>query len=114
MVPEITLISGPLEGRGIKMNKEEIISYLGSHKKEFRDKYGVTRIGLFGSSVRGKQTENSDIDIAVELESKNKFRSFFNLKRELEKKLGKKVDLGIESTLKPVAKEHISKEIIYA
>jgi len=32
----------------------------------------------------------------------------------LEENLGKKVDLGIESTLKPVAKEYILKEIIYA
>ena len=96
------------------MNKEEIIAYLTSNKKKFREKYGVIKIGLFGSYVRGKQTENSDIDIAVELESKNKFRSFFSLKRELEENLGKKVDLGIESTLKPVAKEYILKEIIYA
>ena len=96
------------------MNKEEIIAYLTSNKKEFREKYGVIKIGLFGSYVRGKQTENSDIDIAVELESTNKFRSFFSLKRELEENLGRKVDLGIESTLKPIAKEYILKEIIYA
>jgi uncharacterized protein len=96
------------------MNKEDIIEYLALHKKEFQEKYGVTRIGLFGSYIRGNENEDSDIDIAVEMESENKFRSFFNLKRDLEKNLGEKVDLGILSTLKPIAKEYILKEIVYA
>jgi len=48
------------------------------------------------------------------MESENKFRSFFYLKRDLEKNLGKKVDLGILSTLKPIAKKYILKEIVYA
>jgi len=31
----------------------------------------------------------------------------------MEKVFNKKVDLGIESTLKPIAKKYIQKEIIY-
>jgi len=95
------------------MNKQEIINYLMSHKKELYEKYGVTRIGLFGSYARDEVKEDSDIDLAVEIESKNKFRSFFGLKRHLEESFKKKVDLGIESTLKPIAKTYILKEIIY-
>ena len=95
------------------MNKQQIIEFLVSHKKELYEKYGVTRIGLFGSYARDQAKEGSDIDIAVEIESKNKYRSFFGLKRHLEENLKNKVDLGIESTLKPVAKEYILKEIIY-
>lgn len=95
------------------MNKQEIIKFLSSHKQELYEKYGVTRIGLFGSYARGEAKEGSDIDIAVEIESENKFRSFFGLKRHLEAQLKNRVDLGIESTLKPIAKEYILKEIIY-
>lgn len=95
------------------MNKKDILSFLTSHKDEFRIRYGVIRIGLFGSYARGNESDDSDIDIAVEIESLNKFRSFFNLKRDLEKGLGKKVDLGIESALKPIAKKYILKEILY-
>lgn len=95
------------------MNKQEIIEFLISHKRELYEKYGVTRIGLFGSYARDEAKEGSDIDIAVEIESKNKYRSFFGLKRHLEESLNNKVDLGIESTLKPVAREYILKEIIY-
>ncbi|MFA5905530.1 MAG: nucleotidyltransferase domain-containing protein [Desulfobacula sp.] len=58
------------------MNKQEIIEFLISHKRELYEKYGVTRIGLFGSYARDEAKEGSDIDIAVEIESKNKYRSF--------------------------------------
>ncbi|MBU0994490.1 MAG: nucleotidyltransferase family protein [Proteobacteria bacterium] len=95
------------------MNKQEIIDFLALHKQELSEKYGVIRIGLFGSYARGDIREDSDIDIAVEIESKNKFRSFFGLKKYLEDNLKNKVDLGIESTLKPIAKKQILKEMIY-
>jgi len=95
------------------MNKQEIIEFLVSHKQELYERYGVTRIGLFGSYARDEAEEDSDIDIAVEIESNNKYRSFFGLKRHLEENLKNKVDLGIESTLKPIAREYILKEIIY-
>lgn len=95
------------------MTKQETIKYLTSHKQELAEKFGVTKIGLFGSYAREEESQASDIDIAVEIESNNKFRSFFGLKRHLEKHLNSKVDLGIESTLKPIAREHILKEIIY-
>ncbi|WP_320040555.1 nucleotidyltransferase family protein [uncultured Desulfobacter sp.] len=95
------------------MNKKDILAFLSSYKDEFKIQYGVTRIGLFGSYARGNESNDSDIDIAVEIESFNKFRSFFGLKRELEKGLGRKVDLGIESSLKPITKKYILKEILY-
>ncbi len=95
------------------MKKDEILNFLKNHKQEMLKNYGVTKIGLFGSYIRGEERNNSDIDIAVEIESKNKFRSFFSLKYYLEKNLKKSVDLGIESTLKPIAKTYIKKEIIY-
>ena len=95
------------------ITRQEIIHFLESHKQQLRDRYGVTRIGLFGSYSRNEAKESSDIDLAVEIQSSNKYRSFFGLKRHLEKSFNHKVDLGIESTLKPIAKQHVLKEIIY-
>lgn len=96
------------------MDKQIIIDFLTTHKAEMQALFGVVKIGLFGSYARGQQTAASDIDIAVELESDNTFRSFFNLKEYLESQLHTPVDLGIESAIKPIAKQHIQKEIIYA
>ena len=95
------------------MTRSIILNFLSEHKEEFYAKYGVTKMGLFGSYARDEQNDNSDIDIAVEIESKNKFRSFFGLKHYIEDNLYHKIDLGIESSLKPVSRKYIEKEIIY-
>jgi len=102
-----------MEKPGKMITRQEIIQFIRSHKQQLRDTYGVTRIGLFGSYARNEAKEGSDIDLTVEIQSSNKYRSFLGLKRHLEKNFNQKVDLGIESTLKPIAKLHILKEIIY-
>ncbi|MBE0495708.1 MAG: nucleotidyltransferase family protein [Campylobacterales bacterium] len=97
------------------MTKEDILSYLRAHKKELNERFGVLKIGLFGSFARDEQTDESDIDLAIEIEkNKKSLGNFFAIKRELEGQFGKKVDLGIEATLKPIVREYVKKEIIYA
>lgn len=97
------------------MTKIEILDYLISHKTELREKFGVIKIGLFGSFARDEQREDSDIDLAIEIEKdKKSLRNFFGLKRELETQFGKRIDLGIETALKPIVKAQVEKEIIYA
>jgi len=95
------------------MTKAFILEFLSKHKEELFEKYGVTKIGLFGSYAREEAKVDSDIDIAVEIESSNKFRSFFGLLHYLEDQLDAKIDLGIESTLKPAVKKYVLKDIIY-
>lgn len=95
------------------MTQADVLDFLKEHKQELRRRFGLTKIGLFGSYVRDEQTEESDIDLAVEIESDNKFRSFFGLKAYLEENLHRKVDLGIESSIKPIVKKYIEKEIVY-
>jgi predicted nucleotidyltransferase len=99
--------------KGKKLRKEEIIDFLKEHRGELQKRFGVTKIGLFGSFSRNSDNKTSDIDIAVELDSENKFRAFFELKYYLEENFARQVDLGIESTLKREIKESISKDIIY-
>jgi len=73
-------------------------------------KYGVTRAGIFGSVVRGEAREDSDIDILVEIESRMSSLDFVGLKLELEEALGKPVDLGEYSVIKPIIKKQILEE----
>lgn len=73
-------------------------------------KYGVKRAGLFGSVVRGEAREDSDIDILVEIEGRMSLLDFAGLKLELEESLGKKVDLGEYSAIKPIIREQILSE----
>lgn len=95
------------------MTQKFILNFLREHQRALKEDFGVVKIGLFGSYARDEATSNSDIDIAVEIKSKNSFRSFFSLLYFLENGLKNRVDLGIEHSLKPTVKETILKEIIY-
>jgi len=95
-------------------NKNDIIMFLQTHKDEMAQRFGVVSVGLFGSYARDEAREDSDIDIAIELRPENKsLRNFFGVRRYLEQQFGKTVDLGIESTLKPLAREMVAREIIH-
>jgi len=91
------------------MNKEKI-EELKSKILPVLKKYEVKRAGIFGSVVRDEETEESDVDILVEIEKKISLLDFVGLKLELEEVLGKKVDLGEYDTIKPVIKERILKD----
>lgn len=72
-------------------------------------RYGVRRAGVFGSAARGDLSDESDIDILVEIESDISLLDFVKLRLELEEALGRKVDLVEYDTLKPLIKERILK-----
>jgi len=95
------------------LNREMICTLLRTKKDEMNKQYGVTSIGLCGSYSRDEQQEDSDIDIVVELESSNTFRSFFGLKFYLEEMFDKQVDLGIEHAIKPAVRENMLKTVRY-
>lgn len=44
----------------------EILELLRIYKAHSAAKYGVRRLGIFGSVARGEQTEHSDVDICYE------------------------------------------------
>jgi len=56
-------------GRELKINREETLKQLRKLKPLLSQKYGVVKIGLFGSVARGDNTENSDIDLLVEIKT---------------------------------------------
>lgn len=73
-------------------------------------RYGVKKIGLFGSFVRGEMREDSDVDILVEIEKDISLLDFVGLKIEIEEALGEKVDLVEYNTIKPLLRDRILKE----
>jgi len=90
---------------------------MGTYIEEIKQKilpilqrYGVKRVGLFGSCVRGEMREGSDIDILVEIEKDISLLDFVGLKLEIEEALGKKVDLVEYNTIKPLLREKILSE----
>jgi predicted nucleotidyltransferase len=73
-------------------------------------RYGVKRVGLFGSCIRGELREDSDIDILVEIEKDISLLDFVGIKLEIEEVLGREIDLVEYSTIKPLLRDRILNE----
>lgn len=61
----------------------------------------VQRAAIFGSYARGEQTPESDVDILVEHADSATLFDVANLQEQLERALGKRVDLVGYRTIKP-------------
>ncbi|WP_026451650.1 nucleotidyltransferase family protein [Aequorivita capsosiphonis] len=70
----------------------------------------ITRAGIFGSYAKGINSEDSDIDILVELGENMSLLDFVRIKLDLESLLNKKVDLVEYRALKPRLKNRILSE----
>lgn len=91
----------------------EILEILRVYKAQYADKYGLKRIGIFGSSARGEQTEGSDVDICYEGEAPSLLTLDY-MQSELEKLLGCPVDLiRIRERMNDRLKQRILKEGIF-
>lgn len=74
------------------------------------ERYHAERAGIFGSVVHGEMTEDSDIDILVEIADDLSLLDVVRINRELEEALGRKVDLVEYEAIKPVIRERILNE----
>ncbi len=96
----------------MKMRKE-IEKTLRGYKPFLNEKFKVREIGIFGSYVRGEESEESDVDILVDFYEPIGWE-FLDLKEFLEEILDKKVDLVTVGALKPQLREKILREVVYA
>ena len=88
------------------------IETIKKHKVDIKKRYGVKKIGVFGSYARGEQTETSDIDLLVEFENPT-FDNFMDLLFFLEDLFGKDVDLITTSGMSPYIRPNIEKEVVW-
>ena len=102
--------------------KAEILQLLKRYKSTAQKKYGMTKIGIFGSVARGEQKEDSDVDVCYEGEAP----SFLTLdmiqseleellgSNELEELLGSKVDIvRVRDNMNSLLRQRILRDGIY-
>lgn len=73
------------------MRRKQALELLREHKRELVERYGITRLGIFGSVARDEAIDSSDVDVVVEMPPDMFAR--VNLKEELEMILSSKVDM---------------------
>ena len=74
----------------------------------------VLKAWLFGSFARGEETSSSDVDILVRFDRTTSpigLLAYMRMHRELEERLGRKVDLVEEGTLRPAAQQTANRDI---
>jgi hypothetical protein len=91
---------------------ESVVQSLREHMSELHERYGVSFLGVFGSYVRGEQSQGSDLDILVEFDRIPTLFEFVRLERHLSQLLDVKVDLVMKSALKPTIGSYILKETV--
>jgi predicted nucleotidyltransferase len=101
------------------MDRDAIIARLRLHEAEFR-RLGVESLSLFGSSARGENTAQSDVDIAVKLDHGRMPTGFHyvgcleELRERLEATLGLPVDVVPEPVRKRRFQETIDRDRVLA
>lgn len=97
------------------LSQQEILNEMSRNLDIWKEKYGVKRIGLFGSYSRGEQKESSDIDVLVEfMDHAMTFDNYMDLKFNLEDHFQKPVDLVILDDIKPALKPSVLRSAKYA
>ncbi len=93
------------------INRSDIFEMLEREKESIRS-FGVSELGIFGSFARNEQKVTSDVDVLVELQRET-FRDYMGLLGFLERLFGRKVDLVMKDTIKPLIRDRILRETIY-
>lgn len=97
------------------LEQKDIINYLKANKNYFVKQFNVLQIGIFGSYARNEQTENSDIDIIIDMPkgTENIFEKRLMLKELLSNYFSKPVDVCHKRAINPIFREMILKDAIY-
>jgi len=102
-----------IRNEGWSMNSlKEIKKTINELKLFLKEKFSVKSISVFGSYLRGEQSDQSDIDILIEFHSTIDLFEFIKLENFLCEVLGGKVDLVMKDTLKPRIRERILKKAV--
>lgn len=91
----------------------EYISILKDYMTKNAAKYGIVRMGIFGSVARGEQKEDSDVDICLETSKPNMF-ALVHIKEDLQTLFGCNVDIvRLREHMDALLRSRIEKEGIY-
>ncbi len=93
--------------------KEEYLDILRKYSGLKSKVYGIVKIGIFGSVARNEQTEDSDVDVCVEMQKPDMF-SLVHIKEDLQQLFGRSVDIvRLRDNMNPMLSKQIQRDGIY-
>ncbi len=94
------------------IGSNETLAVLREHKDVLRERFGVTELALFGSTLRDEARPDSDIDILVSFEEQADSKGYFGVQCYIEDLLGRPVDLVTRKALRTELRPHIEAEAV--
>jgi uncharacterized protein len=95
------------------MDTAQALELLTLVKPILAERYGVTRLALFGSTVRGTARSESDIDILIAFDGPATSGRYFGVLFYLEDLFGHPIDLVTDKALRPELRPTIEREAVH-
>jgi predicted nucleotidyltransferase len=92
------------------VTRAQVLQLLTASKPELAKRFGVTRLALFGSTVRDTARADSDVDVLVAFDGPATSDRYFGVQFYLEDLFGLSVDLVTEKALRPELRPYIERE----
>lgn len=70
----------------------------------------IAALRLFGSTARGEEREESDVDLLVRFSERKSLLDLIRIEEQFERALGRKVDLVTEGALSPYLRDRILRD----
>ena len=80
--------------------------------RKITGKLNPVMVGIFGSYARNEQTEESDLDVLIDFDSRIDLLDLIGLEQELSEILGVKVDLITVKSVDERLRPYIQKDLI--
>ena len=94
------------------MGINELISQKKEQILDIASMYGASNVRVFGSIARGTADKDSDIDFLVNIEPGRSLFDLGGLLMDLQKLLGRNVDVVTPAGLRPRIKDKVLKEAV--
>ncbi len=94
------------------MNRAEVLDLLRTHKLTLEQRFGVTKLALYGSLARDQATDTSDVDVLVEFDTPPDWRRYFGAQFYLEDLLGRPVDLAMKAEIRVEIQPFVERDAI--
>lgn len=94
------------------MKRARAVDLLRQSKPALTAQFGVTRLALFGSTVRDQARDDSDVDVLVAFDGPATSARYFGVQFFLEDLFGCPIDLVTEKALRAELRPYIEKEAV--
>ncbi|MBK9361546.1 MAG: nucleotidyltransferase family protein [Rubrivivax sp.] len=94
------------------MTRDELLVLLARHKPVLAERFGVTKLVLFGSFARDTARDDSDVDLLVRFDGPPTGNQYFGVQFYLEDLLGRAVDVVSETALRERLRPYVERDAI--